>query len=1721
MCLSILAIAGEVSGQCSDLVTLNGTAGSFFGRSVAIIGDIDGDSIDDYIVGAPNDSNYIISNGSNLGRAFVYSGGDASGNPLRSLVGSFVYDPPVNYKNGLYGWSVAGVGDVNGDDVPDYAVGEPNYRGSGHEAYAAGRLFVYSGANGVSLNFPLIEQNGKYRVGTSVASAGDVNNDGSDDVIVGGPLDSRFQPGLEGHAWVYSYQWDENLQDSIWVELYEKQGPGYYQLFGDRVSGAGYVDDDEYADFMITSRIVMDYGGVIVYSGVDGSEIATLQGALTNQKLGRSIAPLADINGDNRDDIIVGDGLGAVHIYSIIDETVLSIYDHADSDFGISVSSVPDQDGDGLPDVLIGNPNFTRMHTFSSAGLTLIQNIIGSSTDFGFRVAGLGTSNDGYGMTVTGAPASNQAIVYNCGYTSVDFSGDPLAGSRPLEVNFTSEVSADVTAWSWDFGDQGTSSDTDPTHIYTTAGDFTVTLTVTGADGDVSEIKPNYITVNPVLPQAVFSATPQSGVRPLTVNFVEASLGDPTDWDWDFGDGGTSTEIEPVYVYEDPGVYTVSLTVTNPDGEDTETITDFINVTYRTVWVDDDGNDLTGDGSAGAPYATLQKGIDEALDGDTVMVKAGTYTGSGNRNVQFHSGYVYLISESGAENTIVDPEGADRAFKFPARDGMIKGFTIQNGDRTGHTDKDGGAIFINGRPIIEDCIIKNCSASHGAGIYVGMTVGGQAEIRNVLLYDNTATIAGGGVYVANATAVLDNCTYADNNAPNGAAVGIADLSGSATLNRNLLAFNSGDGVYCEGATANVTFDCCVFWEHVNGHVTGNCSFPTDPAEAVEADPQFCDRPEDDYGVYLGSPCDPGFSQCGELVGALPASCTELDDWTIEMGRLDAGYMGHVVTLPIYITEPQIPLDLDSMQFRIKWNPAAMTFLTVRPGDFLSDCGWDYSTYWIKSSPYSHVNFWTYPQTGGDPPSCRQPVGKQTLFEVDFLLSMQSYYAEEWLPVEFCWPDGVDDECETNTFGKFGEAGVLTADDVFTWYDYLIPAGTPNLTPLPECDGYGTEAIDFYNGYIYFVDMLGPAVRGDINLNSIRFEIGDAVLFTCAFIHLPEECFTIDYDLQMAATDINCDGLEMTVDDYNYLLGIIIGDLPPDCPGSPLGKILTSSDTLRMLSTIATQGQRNKPIEISLANQADIASLQAHIVYNPAVLDPIADTNCASDYCVKYELTGRAADYEALGQVLVKSVTPGELQIYFLADDDLTVSIPAGSGSILKVYFDIPSNAPIGEQTYQPVDDGWQINRLATADAQGISPELVLGTVFVRRSLPPPSCPVLFSYDGSGFTQHDPLLTACEQFGYQEVVTDYYQLQTTPAVTENGIRFQLRELEDEVTYLDGVQLLTVDHQPNSAVAVSVDGEIMAYDLSATPVAAYDHTGQDCLAELSELDGNLYSVNEPGYLIVTFAETASGTKGYRTNTATKYECELLREPESEWNQGGNDGDLDQISFEMLDADGNWQALPEMPSRVTNRQEVLIAPAADMTTEGPVTLRISWADSYETDAVVQLLPTAEEPTVAYWRPSAHEARIVGDSPQLWQSFESNGTLILKKGDVFDFSFALEDVAAGLVRDYVIVATGRYEPDQEAYAAALPNETSLRENFPNPFNPTTTISYSLSEAASVKLEVFNVVGQHVTTLVEQYQPAGFYEAEWNATTVASGVYLYRLTVGDFVETKKMILTK
>jgi PKD repeat protein len=159
------------------------------------------------------------------------------------------------------------------------------------------------------------------------------------------------------------------------------------------------------------------------------------------------------------------------------------------------------------------------------------------------------------------------------------FSVTPTSGYVPLKVKFTDKSTGTPASWKWSFGDGTYSTQQSPSHTYSKAGKYTISLTVRNAAGSNSLTKSNFIAVNTLkAPVSAFSASPLNGKAPLTVTLTDKSTNNPTSWYWKFGDGGTSTARNPTHKYTKAGNYTVSLTVKNYSGNSSITKSKYITV---------------------------------------------------------------------------------------------------------------------------------------------------------------------------------------------------------------------------------------------------------------------------------------------------------------------------------------------------------------------------------------------------------------------------------------------------------------------------------------------------------------------------------------------------------------------------------------------------------------------------------------------------------------------------------------------------------------------------------------------------------------------------------------------------------------------------------------------------------------------------------------------------------------------------------------------------------------------------------------------------------------------------------------------------------------------------------------------------------------------------------------------------------------------------------------
>ena len=398
--------------DCWELYTFTGEAASDkLGCSVSGAGDVNKDGYADLIVGAiENDAG-----GSNAGRAYVYSG--QTGGILWTFTGEAAYD--------RFGYSVSGAGDVNNDGYADLIVGARENDAGGDKA---GRAYVYSGQTGGIIWTFTGEAAGDY-FGNSVSGAGDVNNDGYADLIVGAHLNDAGGGGA-GRAYVYSGQ----TGGIIWTFTGEATG----DLFGCSVSGAGDVNKDGYAD-LIVGADNNDAGGnyagrAYVYSGQTGGIIWTFTGEAAGDEFGCSVSGAGDVDNDGYADLIVGADwndagggeAGRAYVYSGQTGGLLWTFTGESTDdwFGWSVSGAGDVDDDGYADLIVGGYLNDRAYVYSGQTGGLVYTFTGEDAGDGFgrSVSGAGdVNNDGYAELIVGEEwnddggnGAGQAYVYAC-----------------------------------------------------------------------------------------------------------------------------------------------------------------------------------------------------------------------------------------------------------------------------------------------------------------------------------------------------------------------------------------------------------------------------------------------------------------------------------------------------------------------------------------------------------------------------------------------------------------------------------------------------------------------------------------------------------------------------------------------------------------------------------------------------------------------------------------------------------------------------------------------------------------------------------------------------------------------------------------------------------------------------------------------------------------------------------------------------------------------------------------------------------------------------------------------------------------------------------------------------------------------------------------------------------------------------------------------------------
>ncbi len=442
----------------------------YFGAAVAGVPDADGDGVEDLLVGAP-DENGPNGNRYGAGRAYLYSG--ATGALLHALRSADDLDLRE------FGASVAGVPDLDGDGFGDLLVGAPSLVGG--SVVRKGRAYVFSGATSAllaELRSPNEERFGEF--GRAVAGVPDVDGDGFGDLLVGALGENEIGPfdRTDGRAYLFS-----GATRALLAELVSPNDDEA-SFFGGAVAGVPDVDGDGRGDLLVGATGDSpdgdpdSAGRAYLFSGATGVLVYELASQDPQEfgRFGAAVAGVPDADGDGFSDLLVGapaetpEGspsfAGRVYLFSsasgVLLETLTSPSPEFRGSFGSGVAGVPDVDGDGRGDLLIGaegqDPGFSptsagRAYLFSGASGALLCTLASPDEyrlgSFGTGVAGVGdTDGDGRGDLLVGAPGEG-ADEPDAPYSEIGraylFSGDPAACAEdPLAVTITGDETVAV-----------------------------------------------------------------------------------------------------------------------------------------------------------------------------------------------------------------------------------------------------------------------------------------------------------------------------------------------------------------------------------------------------------------------------------------------------------------------------------------------------------------------------------------------------------------------------------------------------------------------------------------------------------------------------------------------------------------------------------------------------------------------------------------------------------------------------------------------------------------------------------------------------------------------------------------------------------------------------------------------------------------------------------------------------------------------------------------------------------------------------------------------------------------------------------------------------------------------------------------------------------------------------------------------------------------------------
>ncbi len=403
--------------------------------------------------------------------------------------------------------------------------------------------------------------------------------------------------------------------------------------------------------------------------------------------------------------------------------------------------------------------------------------------------------------------------------------------------------------------------------------------------------------------------------------------------------------------------------------------------------------------------------------------------------------------------------------------------------------------------------------------------------------------------------------------------------------------------------------------------------------------------------------------------------------------------------------------------------------------------------------------------------------------------------------------------------------------------------------------------------------------------------------------------------------------------------------------------------------------------------------------------------------------------------------------------------------------------------------------------------------------PPPSCPFVYTWDGSQFREDNNILPQSEYPENAGIdVTDYYRLLKPLQASNGSYILHIREFERERSSFDQFRLLAVDHPPSTKVDVAPStGDIYEY-ITPYGLRRARLRGDDITGKLSAMDSNSVTVN------------AGDTLRISIDVPIKQNASTIMQT-SGGGEGGGDGVPKVYKIAYATTVSSLNSSEEGTFSFRQRPTLVFTP---MTLDSANSVNLVWTRKARLDYFNYgvTVPSHSKPKELSLTSARHS--VAGDVTMKLGSSDSVYAS-LNPGEYIELKFdAIAPPPGNLKRTFILVSRGKYSRISDS-TISYPKagnvteivEYKLNPTYPNPFNPVTHIAYQMPADAHTTVAIYDMVGREVTRLVDGWLAKGSYSAEWNAGDAASGVYICRFLVTSeygrilYSDTKKLVVIK